>query len=436
MSGPTSVRVPEDAVAAERRAREAAERHADRMRRLAEVATALSSALTARDVARVVVDQTSAEIEADFGGVWLLDDGHARLELVAERGMLPSMRAGVASYALSTANPLCVAVQTAEPVWLESWEDYARRFPLSEQRVRDIKAPRPQAFCCLPLRIGEQLLGGLAFSFMRPHHFSDDDRAFISLLAHHCAQGMERARLYERAVEAVRVRDDFLSVAGHELRTPLGTLLLQVQMLIEDPPSGPDPERYAPVVRTLGRLIKLADEVMDISRLRGGRLHLEPEPMDLCTLVRDVVGRQLAARRRRLPEIRLHADQPIEGCWDSMRLEQVVTNLVTNACKYGGDQPVDVEVGRHPEGVQIVVRDRGMGIGRADQARIFERFERAVSTQSYAGLGLGLWIAREVVEAHGGHITVLSEAGQGAEFKVVLPLRTPTPEATAETRGA
>ena len=167
--GQTPVRSPDDPVATERRAREAAERHADRMRRLAEVATALSSALTALDVARVVVEETAAEIEADFGGVWLLDSDHARLELVAERGMLPSMRGQIASFALATANPLCVAVQTAEPVWLESWEEYARRFPLSEQRVRDIQAPRPHAFCCLPLRIGDQLLGGLCFGYMRPH---------------------------------------------------------------------------------------------------------------------------------------------------------------------------------------------------------------------------------------------------------------------------
>ncbi len=423
--GQTPVRSPDDPVATERRAREAAERYADRMRRLADVATALSSALTALDVARVVVEEAAAEIEADFGGVWLLDSDHARLELVAERGMLPSMRGQITSFALATANPLCVAVQTAEPVWLESWDEYARRFPLSEQRVRDIQAPRPHAFCCLPLRIGDQVLGGLCFGYMRPHALPEDDRAFISLLAHHCAQGMDRARLYERAMEAVRARDDFLSVAGHELRTPLGTLMLQMELLIEELPPGDDRERYAPVTRTLGRLIKLADEVMDISRLRAGRLRLEPEPMDISALVRDVVGRQRAARRRRTPEIRVQADDPIEGRWDPMRIEQVVTNLVTNACKYGGDEPIDVQVAHHPDGVQIVVRDRGMGIGRADQARIFERFERAASTQSYAGLGLGLWIAREVVEAHGGHITVLSEAGQGAEFRVVLPLRAP-----------
>jgi two-component system OmpR family sensor kinase len=199
---------------------------------------------------------------------------------------------------------------------------------------------------------------------------------------------------------------------------------LQVQMLVEDLPPEADPERYAPVVRTLTRLITLTDEVMDISRLRAGKLRLELETLDLSALVRDVVSRQRAARRRRSPEIRLRADEVIEGRWDSMRIEQVVTNLITNACKYGGDEAVDVEVGRHPEGAQVVVRDRGMGICPADQTRIFERFERAVSTRSYAGLGLGLWIAREVVEAHGGHISVLSESGQGAEFKVVLPLRT------------
>jgi signal transduction histidine kinase len=431
--GQTPVRSPEDPVATERRAREAAERSADRMRRLAEVATALSSAVTALDVARVVVEQTAAEIDADFGGVWLLDSDHARLDLVAERGMLPSMRGQIASFALAAANPLCVAVQTAEPVWLESWEEYARRFPLSEQRVRDVQAPRPHAFCCLPLRIGDQLLGGLCFGYMRPHPLAEDDRAFITLLAHHCAQGMDRARLYERAMEAVRVRDDFLSVAGHELRTPLGTLMLQMELLIEDLPPGADRERYAPVTRTLGRLIKLADEVMDISRLRAGRLRLELEAMDISALVRDVVGRQRAARRRSTPEIRVQADDPIEGRWDAMRIEQVVTNLVTNACKYGGDQPIDVQVARHPDGVQIVVRDRGMGIGRADQARIFERFERAMSTQSYAGLGLGLWIAREVVEAHGGHITVVSEAGQGAEFRVVLPLRAPVQDLATDS---
>jgi signal transduction histidine kinase len=422
-AAPTSGRSAEDGVVAERRAREAAERYADRMRRLARVATGLSSALTARDVAVVVVEEAKAEIGADFGGVWLLDDSRARLDLLAERGMPDSMRPLTMSYALTAANPLCMAVQTAQPMWLENWEEYARRFPASERRVQHIQAPRPQSFCCLPLQIGEQVIGGLAFCFMRPHRLVEDDQTFISLVAHHCAQGLERARLYERALDAVRARDDFLSVAGHELRTPLGTLMLQVQMLVEDAPPGTHPERYAPVTRTLRRLIKLADDVMDISRLRAGRLRLELEPMDLGMLVRDVVGRYVAGRRHRGPEIRVQADQTIEGMWDSMRLEQVVTNLVTNACKYGGDHPVDVEVTRHSDEAHIVVRDRGLGINPADQARIFKRFERAVPPQSYAGLGLGLWIAREVVDAHGGHISVLSEAGQGAEFRVVLPLQ-------------
>jgi signal transduction histidine kinase len=196
-------------------------------------------------------------------------------------------------------------------------------------------------------------------------------------------------------------------------------------MLMEDEPGGGSPERYVPVMRTLRRLITLADDVMDVSRLRAGRLRLETESLDLSVLVREVAGRVAEGMRRCRSRLRIHADAPVQGHWDPMRLEQVVTNLVTNACKYGGDQPVDIEVGQHPEGAQIVVRDRGLGIGPADQARIFERFERAVDPAGYAGLGLGLWIAREVVEAHRGHISVRSEQGQGAEFRVVLPLRPP-----------
>jgi signal transduction histidine kinase len=179
------------------------------------------------------------------------------------------------------------------------------------------------------------------------------------------------------------------------------------------------------VLRSVRRLAKLADELLDVARIRGGRLRLELEPVELGGLVREVAPRAVESLNRPASDLRILAPTPVEGRWDPMRLEQVVVNLIGNACKYGAGKPIEVTVSLGPAGAELVVRDHGIGLSPADQHRIFERFERAVSPQEYAGLGLGLWITRQVVQAHGGQISVRSELGQGSEFKVVLPLVPP-----------
>ena len=415
--------------ASQQRLLKAAEQSADRMRRLGRVAGALSSVPTARDVCTLVIDETHEALGADWTGVWLLDEAGGALDVIAARGGPAELRQSCASYPIAAENPLCLAVRTNQSMWLETWQDFAQRFPASEARVRD--SP-PVSFGCLPLHVDDRMIGGLVLTFFKQRSFSADERAFMNLFAQHCAQGIERARLYDRALDAIRVRDDFLSVAGHELRTPLSTLLLQTQSMVDasdDPTAGDTTagtlrERLAPVYRSLRRLIRLADDVLDVSRIRAGRLRIEPEPLDLVSLVRDVATRTVEGARRSRNELRLEGDDAIEGRWDPVRLEQIVVNLVSNACKYGVDRPIDVRVARCPGGATIVVRDHGIGIAAADQARIFERFER-VETRAFAGLGLGLWIVRELVQLHGGRISVRSDLGEGAEFSVILPLNVP-----------
>jgi signal transduction histidine kinase len=412
----------------------AGERSADRVRRLTRVSGSLSSAPTATDVATMIIKEAHEALEADWSGVWLLDASGARLTAVATRGMPDAMRPSCQSFAASdTSNPLCLSVANNEALWLENWQAFARRFPTSEQRVRTKQAVQV-AFACLPLRIEEKTIGGMVLSFLKDRAFDTDERDIMGLFAQHCAQGIERARLYDQALEAVQAREDFLSVAGHELRTPLSTLLLQTELQIETAQDLPTARRrFAPMQRTLRRLIKLADDVLDVARIRAGRLRLEPEPLELCALVRDVATRTALALQLPEAHLRITAADPIEGRWDPMRMEQVVVNLITNACKYGGGKPITVQVSAaDPACAELRVLDQGIGIAMEDQARIFERFARSADSREFAGLGLGLWIVREIVAAHRGTITVTSQPGAGAEFCVRLPLDGPADAARAE----
>lgn len=236
----------------------------------------------------------------------------------------------------------------------------------------------------------------------------------------------ERNRLYEEARDAVKARDAFLSVAGHEIRTPLSALNLIVYQLTRQ-------------VRTIGnekaidlaercerqvaRLIRLADELLDVSRISAGTVHLEPEEMDLSALARDVADRLEESARRAGCALALQAPPGVVGYWDRLRLDQVLTNLLANALKFGAGEPVEIAVVSRGACAVLTVTDRGIGIHDADQRRIFERFQRAVAHETYPGMGLGLWICRAIVEAHGGRIAVESRPGAGAKFVVELPRR-------------
>jgi signal transduction histidine kinase len=286
----------------------------------------------------------------------------------------------------------------------------------------------PQSLLVVPLAAKGRVFGtlGVVRDVTGGRPFDADDQMLLQSLAERAALAIEDARLYGAATEAVRLRDDFLSVAGHELKTPLSALRLQIQMLARvarDVATTPGlAQRVEKAERTSERLGALIDELLDAGRITAGRMKLEREEVDLAALTRDAVGRMSEALARVGSEVKLVADAQVVGRWDRIRLEQVVSNLLSNAAKYGRGQPVEVRVESAGEGLaRLVVKDGGIGIAPEDQARIFARFERAVTSKEFQGLGLGLWISREIIESHGGHILVRSAPGEGSTFTVELP---------------
>ncbi|MFP2910112.1 ATP-binding protein [Pyxidicoccus sp. 3LFB2] len=237
-------------------------------------------------------------------------------------------------------------------------------------------------------------------------------------------------RLQARAQAAVRARDEFLSIAAHELKTPLTALRLHLERMhhhvarapADTLPRGTVEASTTPALRQLVRLQQLLDTLLDVSRVASQRLKLEVATLDLVETARDVAQRLAVQARASDVELRLELPpEPVILFGDRLRLEQVVSNLLTNAFKYGNRQPVKLQVEEREDAVALTVTDGGIGIAPADQARIFNRFERAAGNAGADGLGLGLYIAKEIVTAHGGTITVDSQPGQGSTFQVVLP---------------
>lgn len=240
----------------------------------------------------------------------------------------------------------------------------------------------------------------------------------------------ELTETQEELRKAITIRDEFMSIASHELKTPLTSLKLQIQLrqryLKKGDASAFTIDKIAKMVesddRQIQRLIRLIDDMLDISRIRSGRLTVHPATFDLSELVRDVVDRfseQLAAAGC---TVTLTVPGPVVGYWDHFRVEQVVINLLTNAMRYGAGKPVTIVLEAGDGRARLSVRDEGIGIAEEHQARIFQQFERVVSASQIGGLGLGLYIVDQIVRAHGGSIRVESALGKGSTFIVELPV--------------
>jgi signal transduction histidine kinase len=301
------------------------------------------------------------------------------------------------------------------------------------EHLRALRALRLESYLIVPLQARGRILGAITFAYAGSHrYYRKADLRLALELAARAALAVDNALLYRASREAVRLRDEFLAVASHELKTPITPLNLRLQTLrreLERKGAALEPSRVSEhltvLQRQCKRLATLAESLLDVSRLEAGKLVLDLEYVDLSALTREVVGRFAGQAERTGSALEVCATEPVVGHWDRIRLEQVVSSLLSNALKYGAGRPIHLCVERSPTGARLIVRDEGIGISPEHLPRIFDRFERAVSAEHFGGLGLGLYLTRHLVEAFGGTIRASSEPGQGATFEVELPLASP-----------
>jgi PAS domain S-box-containing protein len=438
-------------VTEQRRAEEELKRAESNSRFLSEASAVLASSLdyeaTLRNVARLAVPTL-----ADWCMVDLVQP-HGELRRVEavcgaaeDAGLVRHvMHFGVTPES-NPRHPITQAFVQGRPILIERFTpEFIQQIAQNEEHARLITATGVHSFISVPLVVRGRILGVLTFFTSRSgRRYTVAELTLLEDLARRAALSVENARLYREAQDAVRLRDEFLSIASHELKTPLTPLSLKLQMLASEARRQPESpfrravEDYIAVgSRQVKKLTELVNDLLDVARIAGGKLRLELEEVELGALVREVVTRYEPEAARAGSKLTLEeASGAVTGHWDRLRLEQVITNLVDNAIKYGSGKPIHVSLSADAGRARLRVRDEGIGISPEHLSRIFERFERAVSERHYGGLGLGLYITRTIVEALGGSIQVESTPGLGATFTVVLPRRPAAHGSSVEPPGS
>jgi signal transduction histidine kinase/CheY-like chemotaxis protein len=406
---------------------------AARTNRLYELSASLSESITVKAVARSIVRHGKIAIGASAGSIALLNEDRTRFDTLYGEAFAEQPAEVGGGFAAEPGLCATDAVETRRPVLVSSFADCQQRYWRSASIAADggfISA------AVLPLTVDDVAIGMLAFHFTAPVHFDEEYTALLTSVAQHCAQAIDRARLYETAQQARAAaetanqsKDDFLSTVSHELRTPLTAVLGWASMLRS---GSLDPPRTIRAVEAIfknaTRQAQMIEELLDISRIVGGRVEFDPQQLDLSDTICGAIEAIMPQADAKGVELRLGANPNVPVTGDPRRLEQVFLNLLSNAVKFtppGGH--VSVEVVTNAQSVEARVADNGAGIDPAFLSHAFDRFRQGDNSTARrkGGLGLGLFIARQLVEAHGGTIRAESAGpGLGAAFIVTMPVLT------------
>lgn len=299
-------------------------------------------------------------------------------------------------------------------------------------QLRVLQEIHPNQLLIVPMHNEDKFVGCMIlFKGHASRAFSDIDQDEVQGLSEYIAHALSNARILFNMQEEVRLREEHLSIASHELRTPLTSLLLQLQSVLKsiynDPLAKLSIERLLTLLKNAqdqsNRLSNLIDSLLDRSRMIPGKLQLVHEHVDLSSMLKKIVDGYGEQVMRDGIELSLYTEGEIYGTWDPVKIEQVIANLVGNAIKYGNKKPVEVSARKIDDYALIQVKDQGIGIAQEKQTEIFKPFSRAVAKNEFEGLGLGLYIASQIIRAHQGEIAIASELGKGSLFTIKLPLQ-------------
>lgn len=389
----------------------------ERVKNLQAFTAALSAAVTMKDVARVLFEEGLEQLGVSgVGIVWMMNPG--QLELVFAHGLTEAeFRTLDAAAAAGEHLPIRDAILSRKPVWLDSPEEIRARYPVLEP----LRVARDEYGCgVVPLVIGDWCPGVIGFTFKGERRLEAAERGFIEVIANLAAHAFERARLYDAAQHARLVQERLMAVVGHDLKTPLGSIMMMAGALLKGADTTPAQRSMLQrIERSAHRISALVRDLVDFGRAQQGiGIALALEEVDVSEVVKHALlefeGPDLA-----LP-ISFDQRGPVTLRVDPSRVAQVVSNLVGNALRHGHASAVRVEVRGDSHGITLSVHNHGPAIAPDLLPHLFEAFRKG-NTADRRGEGMGLYIVDQIARAHGGGVQVRSDEAAGTTFTVLFP---------------